>query len=82
MGFGDPLVYRALAPAVPAQPPRQPGQKLKCAATAGIGAQHAAAKPMTSKQASRAALNDNPSEILPLFPPITRQRQAPEITGR
>jgi len=31
VGFGDPLVYRALAPAVPAQPPRQPVQKLKCA---------------------------------------------------
>jgi len=32
VGFGDPLVYRALAPAVPAQPPRQGVQKLKCAA--------------------------------------------------
>ena len=31
VGFGDPLVYRALAPALPAQPPRQPVQKLKCA---------------------------------------------------
>jgi|GEM_PF-2660514 len=36
-GFGDPLVYRAPAPAVPAQPPRQPVQKLKCAAPKECG---------------------------------------------
>ena len=36
-GFGDPLVYRAPAPAVSAQPPRQPVQKLKCAAPKECG---------------------------------------------